>query len=112
MKEVDIGQLAFYDPGPVGRRLRVGDRMRRCREEAGLTQVQAAEKAGVSERSVRSLETGGVVGEEVWRPLHDLYGWPDPYPEAPLDPVRRMEWFNSRPVVGVRPRDGLTFGKG
>jgi hypothetical protein len=109
---VDVRSL---DPSCEGRRWRVGQRYARERKARGWNQQEAAERAGVSQPTLSRLEQGKEVEEESWRAVDGLYGLPDPHPSAPLDPVRRMEFFRTAHAelaeAATQPRSG-TFGRG
>lgn len=101
-------------PTDESRRARYGDRLRREREECGLSQREAAGAVGVSQAAVSRVESGQESPEEVLVALEGLYGVPEPYPGAPRDPVRRMGWFAERNarLAGARPPASGVFGKG
>jgi transcriptional regulator with XRE-family HTH domain len=95
-------------PPPVGRALRtIADDLVAWRKLRGLTQVQVAERAGVSEGTVRRLEDGdgGISLENllrILRALGILESLPralDPY-ETDLGRLRSEEQLPQR----VRPR--------
>lgn len=77
-------------------RRRFGDWMRRRREAAGYSQVEAALNLAVSQSKVSRCEGAGVASEEVLERMWVLYGVPEPYPDAPRDPIRRRAWFHAR----------------
>jgi len=74
-------------------------RMRTARTDLGLSQADAAEAAGCSQPVLSKLEKQGVASEEVLIRLHAFYDMRISYPSAPIDPVRRAEWFK-----GYQPR--------
>jgi len=93
-------------------RERFGDRMRRRREDVDLTQRQAAEKLGVSQPTVAKMEQTGVASEELLRKCWVLYGVPEPYPDAPRDPIRRRAYMASRNAGGFRSGGVAIIGSG
>ena len=106
-----IQALEGLSDGP-SRRERYGARLRRARELLGLSQRAVADRCEVPQAQVSRAESGLVVDEGVLGVLEALYGWPNDYPSAPRDPVRRLEWVahrgSWRPVA---PESG-TFGRG
>lgn len=97
-------QVGDIDTSPEGRRKRFGARLKKAREDAGLTQGEAAEGAGVSQQVISKLESKGVASEDVLIRVHVLYDLRISYPSAPLDPVRREEWFQSYQFAGYRSK--------
>lgn len=102
------GSARRKQPVPVGRALRViADDLVTWRKLRGLTQVQVAERAGISEGTVRRLEDGdgGISLENllgILRALGILESLPralDPY-ETDLGRLRAKEQLPQR----VRPR--------
>ena len=50
------------------------ENLRNARKAANMTQVQVAEKLGISERYYRFIEAGTRVGDfEIWDALEDLF---------------------------------------
>lgn len=51
------------------------ERLKKARQDAGLTQKQVAEKIDVSERHYQYIESGLRIGKvEMWDKLEDLFG--------------------------------------
>ncbi|MCX4908502.1 helix-turn-helix transcriptional regulator [Streptomyces sp. NBC_00878] len=63
---------------PTARRLRIGTELRRLRERAGMTAVQAARSLGTTQAQISNIEANrfGVSGERV-RTLAHIYGCAD-----------------------------------
>ncbi|WP_404197394.1 helix-turn-helix domain-containing protein [Streptomyces tauricus] len=72
---------------PTARRLRIGTELRRLRERAGMTAVQAARSLGTTQAQISNIEANrfGVSGERV-RTLARIYGCGDePFVDALAD---------------------------
>jgi transcriptional regulator with XRE-family HTH domain len=73
----------------------LGERIARYRIEAGLTQAELAERAGIGKRTVERIEAG--LGVElvtlfrVLRPLKILEGFERLLPELPPSPIAQLE---------------------
>lgn len=76
-------------------------RLRRYREQAGLTQAQVAERLGVSQPMVAKWERENDPGDR-WLELSRLYGIVERYPSAPFNPERRLAWAGARGIAGSR----------
>lgn len=72
-----------------------GSRLRRYREQAGLSQVAVAEALGVSQPSVARWELANDPGER-WPELARLYGVGENQLGAPFNPERRLAWQQER----------------
>lgn len=70
-----------------------GKRLKRARTDLGLSQAEAAVGAGCSQPVLSKLEGQGMASEDVLRALWALYDLRVSYPSAPIDPVRREDWF-------------------
>jgi transcriptional regulator with XRE-family HTH domain len=94
------------------RRARYGNRLRRERDAAGLSQREAADRIGVDHKIVTRAEQGHA-SEGVFVALEGVYGMVDPSPGAPKDPVRRIRWAAERAAALSAPRAPAsgTFGK-
>jgi transcriptional regulator with XRE-family HTH domain len=70
-------------------------RLRRYREQAGLTQQQAADKLGVSKMAVSKWEAASDPGDR-WPELARLYGITERYPSAPFNAGLRRAFFDGQ----------------
>jgi len=96
----------------------IGDRLERRRIDAGLTQAQLAEEAGVSKRTVERIEAGHstdlVMLVRVLRVLQLLEGLDQSVPDLPQSPLMLLKGRGrARKRVGHsrRPRDGTAAPK-
>ncbi|MBU1236274.1 MAG: helix-turn-helix domain-containing protein [Gammaproteobacteria bacterium] len=84
-----MASLAFLTPEEL--QLALGERLRRLRLSRNLDQRTTAEKAGLSEKALRNLETGrGSTVESLLRvlkALDSLDGLDALAPEASVDPL-------------------------
>lgn len=73
----------------------LGGRVERCRIEAGLTQAELAERAGIGKRTLERIEAGRgaelVTLIRVLRALNALEGFDRLLPELPPSPIQQLE---------------------
>lgn len=73
----------------------LGERIERYRIEAGLTQAELAERAGIGKRTVERVEAGGgaelVTVIRVLRTLNALEGFERLLPELPPSPIEQLK---------------------
>ncbi|HVI05382.1 MAG TPA: helix-turn-helix transcriptional regulator [Sphingomicrobium sp.] len=73
----------------------LGERIERYRIEAGLTQAELAERAGIGKRTVERIEAGHgtelVTLIRVLRTLNALEGLEKLLPELPLSPIEQLK---------------------
>jgi transcriptional regulator with XRE-family HTH domain len=85
----------------------LGERVRRLRLSRNLDQITTAEKAGVSEKALRSLETGGGSTVEtfvrVLKALDALSGLDAFVPTPTVDPMALLR-LGKEPQRARRPR--------
>jgi transcriptional regulator with XRE-family HTH domain len=111
MPELDLTNMPERTPEAV--RQRHGNRLRRGREELGLTQREVAERLETSHTTIGKSEQG-IGSEELFDSLWRLYGLVDAMPGAPKDPIRRREYVDHRSAVlakGIKSPASGTFGK-
>jgi transcriptional regulator with XRE-family HTH domain len=101
-----MSEMNFKTPSEL--QIMLGDRIRRLRKNRGLNQRATAEKAGVSEKSLRNLEGGhGSTIETLLRVLKSLDaldGIEMLVPEATVNPMallprrgrRTVDWSEAR----------------
>jgi transcriptional regulator with XRE-family HTH domain len=96
----------------------IGDRLERRRIDAGLTQAQLAEEAGISKRTVERIEAGDstdfVMLLRVLRVLKLLEGLDQSVPDLPQSPLSLLKGHGrARKRVGHsrRPPEGTASVK-
>ena len=95
----------------------IGDRLERRRIDAGLTQAELAEEAGISKRTVERIEAGHstdfVMLLRVLRVLRLLEALDQLVPDLPQSPLALLKsQGRARKRVGhSRPRDGTPVPK-
>jgi transcriptional regulator with XRE-family HTH domain len=86
----------------------LGDRIARYRIEAGLTQAQLSEQAGIGKRTLERIEAGRgaelVTFIRVLRALNALEGFERLLPELPASPIERLELRGKQRQRVAHPR--------
>jgi transcriptional regulator with XRE-family HTH domain len=104
-----MNELSFSTPAELQSRL--GERLRQLRISRNLEQRTAAEKAGISEKSLRNLENGrGSTVETLLRTLKaldHLDGIDALAPEATVDPLIILRQSTARQRVRSRRADAF-----
>jgi DNA-binding XRE family transcriptional regulator len=70
-------------------------RLRRYREDVGLSQADVAARLGVSQQAVAKWERENDPGDR-WLELAKLYGVTERQPSAPFNPEKRLAWQGAR----------------
>ena len=85
-----------------------GERIERCRIEAGLTQAELAEQAGIGKRTLERIEGGRgaelVTLIRVLRALKILEGFERLVPELPPSPIAQLKWRGKQRQRVTHPR--------
>ena len=88
----------------------LGKRVERHRIEAGLTQAELAERAGIGKRTLERLEAGRgtelVTLLRVLRILNSLEGLERLLPELPASPIEQLKLRGKQRQRAFRPRRG------
>lgn len=88
----------------------LGGRVERHRIEAGLTQAELAERAGIGKRTLERLEAGRgtelVTLIRVLRILNSLDGLERLLPELPASPIEQLKLRGKQRQRAFRPRRG------
>ena len=69
--------------------------LRKAREDAGLSQVEVAERLGVNQSTVARWERSNDPGD-AWPRLSGVLEVGEDYPGAPFDPASRRAYFDRR----------------
>ena len=88
----------------------LGERVERYRIEAGLTQAELAERAGIGKRTLERLEAGRgtelVTLIRVLRILNSLEGLERLLPQRPASPIEQLKLRGKQRQRAFRPRRG------
>ncbi len=88
----------------------LGERVGRYRIEAGLTQAELAERAGIGKRTLERLEAGRgtelVTLIRVLRILNNLEGLERLLPQRPASPIEQLKLRGKQRQRAFRPRRG------